>query len=101
MGFAMTAFMIFIILLFAMSLLVACLKRGLLRPLMSRGWFEAFNTEYIADQLVLEIQDFKQELRRKQQKASPNTSASVNEPLDITEDDEAEQSQKHKGDASL
>ena len=62
--------MVLIILLFVGAILAACLKNSLLVPLMRKGYFNLFNTDYIADQLVLEVSDYS---RQKRKAAASNT----------------------------
>lgn len=60
----LTALMVLLSLLFVLVILWQCMKRGLLLPMMKKGWFSSFDLDVIADQLVLEITDHSKERRR-------------------------------------
>jgi hypothetical protein len=57
--------MVLLVLLFIFVLVWKCLKLGLFRPLMNRGWFKSFDLDSIADQLVLEVSDYTKDKRKR------------------------------------
>ena len=88
-GYFLTAFLVFIILLFVMSIVWQCIKRGLVNPFMRRGWLSSFDLDTIADQLVVEVTDYQKEKRKIVEGStvnlSPDTSTAHNISQDISE----------------
>jgi hypothetical protein len=74
-GYIYSAFTTLIILLFVGVILVACLKQSLLLPLMKKGYFSLFDTDYIADQLVLEVSDYSRQKRKNEASNTVNLTA--------------------------
>lgn len=94
-----TAMMVLFVLLFFLMIVWQCVKRGLLFPLMKRGWFNSFDLDSIADQLVVEVSDYSKERRKKANESVVNLSPS--DSRDQSALDNSTVSADHKGDETL
>lgn len=77
------AFYILIIIFFALLILYFFFKYGLVKPF--QAVFKSFNTKYIADQLVLEVAEYRREVNRSRVESLASESRADTSVADVSD----------------